>query len=73
MSAVHGYIAISVGSSLDPENISPPSFHTLGFFFSVRFVIDAVGYFKAHPIPENLDSPTPSKVPELTTAPKITP
>lgn len=47
MTAVHGYIAISVGSSLDPENISPPSLHTLGFFFAVRFVIDAVGYFKA--------------------------
>ncbi len=69
MTAVHGYIAISVGSSLDPDNISPPSMHTLGFFFAVRFVIDAVGYFKAHPLPENLNEPPNPKVPEITAAP----
>lgn len=69
MTAVHGYIAISVGSSLDPDNITPPSMHTLFFFFAVRFVIDSVGYFKANPLPENLDLPVPPNVPEITTAP----
>ncbi len=69
MTAVHGYIAMAVGNSLDPSNIAPPSLHSLGFFFSVRFVIDAVGYFKAHPLPEDLNVPADPKVPELTTAP----
>lgn len=69
MSAVHGFMAISVGSTLDPANISPPSMHTLGFFFAVRFVMDAVGYFKAHPLPEDLTVPPSPKVPEITITP----
>lgn len=73
MTAVHGYIAMCVGSSIDPDHISAPSIHTVAFFFGVRFVIDAVGYFKAHPLPENLNLPAPPDVPEITATPTASP
>lgn len=67
MSGMYGFIGISVGSSLDSANISPPSLHTLYWFFTVRFALDFLKYCKEHPLPESLSVPPPAKVPEITT------
>lgn len=52
VTAIYGYLGLAVGSVVDPNNITPPSMHTLWVIFGVRFVLDVFGYFKAHPLPE---------------------
>lgn len=60
VTAIYGYLGLAVGSVVDPNNITPPSMHTLWVIFGVRFVLDVFGYFKNHPLPETfpgLDEP----------------
>lgn len=52
VTAIYGYLGLAVGSVVDPDNITAPSMHTLWVIFSVKFVMDVFGYFKAHPLPE---------------------
>lgn len=52
VTAIYGYLGLAVGSVVDPNNITPPSMHTLWVIFLVRFILDVFGYFKNHPLPE---------------------
>ncbi len=56
VTALYAFVGLAVGSTMDPSKIPPPSWHTLGFVFSVRFGLDVLGYFKAHPLPETFPS-----------------
>lgn len=59
ISGVYAFVGQAVGTALDPAHFEAPSWRTIAFTFSVVFCVQALGYFKDHPIPETLEESNP--------------
>lgn len=59
IAAIYAFIGQAVGHGLDPDAFDMPGWKTLAYTFGVAFSIQALGYFKDHPLPDKLPESSP--------------